>query len=45
MAKNVFRPGEIKPVEDTVFLKLSHNYAPPVYSGTSSTTSSSTGGA
>ena len=30
MAKNVFRPGEIKPVEDTVFLKLSHNYAPPV---------------
>ena len=23
MAKNVFRPGEIKPVEDTVFLKLS----------------------
>ena len=30
MAKNVFRPGEIKPVEDTVILKLSHNYAPVV---------------
>ena len=30
MAKNVFRPGEIKTVEDMVLLKLSHNYAPPV---------------
>ena len=30
MAKNVFRPGEIKPVEDTVVLKLTHNYAPVV---------------
>ena len=28
MAKNVFRPGEIKTVDDTVILKLSHNFAP-----------------
>lgn len=30
MAKNVFRHGELKVVEDTVVLKLTHNYAPVV---------------
>jgi len=29
MAKNVFRPAEIKKTEDTVVLKLSKNFAPP----------------
>ncbi|MCR4939522.1 MAG: flagellar assembly protein FliH [Treponemataceae bacterium] len=29
MAKNVFRPAEIKKTEDTVVLKLSRNFAPP----------------
>ena len=30
MVKNVFRHGELKVVEDTVVLKLTHNYAPVV---------------
>ena len=29
MAKNVFRPAEIKKTEDTVLLKLTKNFAPP----------------
>lgn len=30
MAKTVFRPGEIKNIEDKVMLKLSHNFEPEV---------------